>query len=150
MAKAQRPVRIIGIIVVQIVKSGTTTQLTSLKGSEYLCCFVLSGARKALTETKLSKQFNICLQPWHEVTLPAQLLFLLCTGHHYDIFPQMMFARVRAAARGGDFQQQRGQSVFGHLTWVISSRTVLLNRPPEESLCLFLKEAQTLIPSAQF
>lgn len=36
---------------------------------------------------KLSKQLNICSQCWHEVTPPAQLPFLFCSGHNYNIFP---------------------------------------------------------------
>lgn len=88
---------------------------------------------------KPSKQFNICSQCWHEVTPLAQLLRLFCSGHNYDIFPWMMFVRVRAAERGAEFPQRQGQTVFGHLTptWVIGpllhARSTP-NKPAKESL----------------
>lgn len=65
---------------------------------------------------------------------------------------RLMFDRVWAAVRGGEFPQRRGRIVFGHLTcmWVISS---LLQEGPcwtslQWSWCLFSKAVQTEIQSA--
>lgn len=152
MAKAKPPLRIIGIKVVQIVKSGTTTQPTSLQGSEYLCCFLLSGVRKALTETKLSKQFNICSQPRHEVTLPAQLLFLLCTGHNYDIFPPDDVCQSKSGRPRRWLSTTAGSECVwsSHLSNQLTPAGRSCWTSLQRTLGLFSKEAQTLIPSAQF
>ena len=98
--------------------SGTTNRL-----SHYLSTFlkwssVCLEARKALKEKKLSKHFNICSQGWHEVTPPAQLLYLCCSGHNYDPpLPQMMLESRSGVSQGGTrLCSTEVRSVFGPLT----------------------------------
>lgn len=112
--------------------------------SDYLCHFSVNGtvcleAHKALKEKKLSKQFNICSQCWHEVTPLAQLLYLFCGGHNYDIFPWMMFVRVKAAVRGGESPPTAGSDCVWSSHFYVSNQLSppggsMLNKPPVESV----------------
>lgn len=119
-----------------------TTQ-KSKRLSEYLCHFLVNGAvcveaHKALNEKKLSKQFNICSQCWHEVTPLAQLPFLFCTRHNYDIFTpsddvyQSQSGRPRrwvSTTAGSDCVWS------SHLSNQLSPPgRSMLNKPPEESV----------------
>lgn len=58
-------------------------------------------AYKAWDEKKLSKQFNICSQRWHEVTPPAQLLYLSVVDIITTFRAGTMFVRVKAAGPWG-------------------------------------------------
>ena len=81
--------------------SGTTNRLSHYLSTLRKWSSVCLEARKALKEKKLSKHFNICSQGWHEVTPPAQLLYLCCSGHNYDPPSPRWCLRVGAERPGG-------------------------------------------------